>query len=264
MASYYDEYSYYGEPDYYGGSATYQEPDTYNQPNIYYEEPNEEPNNYEEPQYYDLEDVPYCHTGSEPADNELGYENGPTYEDMIPRLPCYEDLHPIYQDHVEGLGDCTVEEDRDDEECGSNKFAECPPCHPSLNNVADNDCPSGWVNPDPNYELSLEKWEALVAEQNAAEEADLVKREQKLEETFVLFNSMDPLEQDELNNRLDLLYEDMDDTHSYYRKFMDIFGLMAAEKNTPLFSLDTAALPPQFECSPQSQNHIFPTISRPP
>jgi len=32
-------------------------------------------------------------------------------------------------------------------------------------NVADGVHPSGWVNPDPNYELSLEEWEVLVAKQ---------------------------------------------------------------------------------------------------
>ena len=54
-----------------------------------------------------------------------------------------------------------------------NESAEYPPHCPSLNNVADNVCPSGWVNPDPNDELSDEEWEALVAEENAADDATL-------------------------------------------------------------------------------------------
>ena len=128
--------------------------------------------------------------------------------------------------------------------------------------VADGVHPSGWVNPDPNYELSLEEWEVLVAEQNAADDATLAKLEQELEECLVLYNSMDPPKQDELNNRLDLLDEDVDDTRSHYCKFMDVFSLVAAEEHSPLSSLDTVALPPQFECSPCSQNHINPTISK--
>ena len=190
MASYYDDYTCYSEPDYYGSPNTYQEPDNYVQlPNTYY---SEEPQYYEEPQpqyyeepqpqYYEelqpqyYEDAPlHCHTNLEPVDNELGYENGPTYDNMISKLPCYEDLHPIYQDPTdwEGLGDCKAEEDRDDEGHGSNESAEYPPHCPSLNNVADNVCPSGWVNPDPNDELSDEEWEALVAEENAADDAAL-------------------------------------------------------------------------------------------
>jgi len=104
----------------------------------------------------------------------------------------------------------------------------------------------------------------LVAEQNAADNAALDKREQELEECFSLFSSMDPLEQDELNNRLDLLDNEVDDMRGYYCQFMDIFSLMAAEKHSPLFSLDTMALPPQLERSPHSQNHINSTVSRPP
>ena len=121
-------------------------------------------------------------------------------------------------------------------------------------NVANNVYPSGWVNLDPNYELSLEEWEVLVAEQNAADDATLAKLEQELEECLVLYNSMDPPKQDELNNRLDLLDEDVDDTRSHYCKFMDVFSLVAAEEHSPLSSLDTVALPPQFEHSPHSQN----------
>jgi len=282
MASYYDDYTYYGEPDYYGSSNTYQEPDNYVQPpNTYSEEPqyyedapychaglepannelgNEEPNNYEEPQYY-KDAPPRRHMGSEPVDDEPGYENGPTYDNAILRLPCYEDLHPIYQDDVEGLGDCAVEEDRDDEGHGSNESAEYPPHCPSLDNVTDNICPSGWVNPDPNDELSDEEWEALVAEHNAASAADLDAREQKIKECVALLDSMDPLEQDKLNNRLDLLIDDMDDAHNFYRKFMDLVDLMAVEKSSLLFSLDTMALPPQFDCSPDSPPHITSTAS---
>jgi hypothetical protein len=173
-------------------------------------------------------------------------------------------LHPIYQDHVEGLGDCAAEEDRDDEGHRSNKSAEYHLHHPSLNNVADNVYSSGWVDPDPNYELSLEEWEVLVAEQNAADDAALYKQEQELEECLALLASMDPLEQDELNNRIDLLNDDVDDMRSEYHKFMDIFSLMAADKHSLLFSLDTMALPPQFESSPHSQNRINSTVSRPP
>jgi len=285
MASYYDEYNYYGEPDYYGGSVTYQEPNNYDhhQPNIDYEEPNNyeepQPQYYEElqPQYYEelqpqyYENVPpHCHAGLEPADDELGneepnncedasyfhaspkptgdereYENWPTYDDMILRLPCYEDLHPIYQDHVEGLGNCAVEEGRDDEGHGSKKSVEYPPHPPSLDNVTDNVCPSGWVNPDPNDELSDEEWEALVAEHNAAENAADNARERELEEYFAVLNSMDPLEQDELKRRIDLLAvdEDMDNLHTFYRLFLNALNLMAAEKS-PLFSLETMAPPP--------------------
>ena len=81
---------------------------------------------------------------------------------------------------------------------------------------------------------------------------------------LALFASMDPLEQDELNNRMDLLDNDVDDICSHYCKFMDIFSLMATEEHSPLSSLDTMALPPQFECSPHSQNHINSTVSKPP
>ena len=249
MASYYDDYTCYSEPDYYGSPNTYQEPDNYVQPpNTYY---SEEPQYYEEPQpqYYEelqpqyYEDaLLHCHTNLEPVDNKLGYENGPTYNVMISKLPCYEDLHPIYQDPTdwEGLGDCEAEEDRDDEGHGSNESAEYPPHCPSLDNVADNVCPSGWVNPDPNDELSDEEWEALVAEENAADNAALDAWEQELEEYFAVFNSMGPLEQDELNSKIDLLAvgEDMDDWRTFYLLFLKALNLMAAEKPSPLFSLE--------------------------
>ena len=62
-----------------------------------------------------------------------------------------------------------MEEDRDNEGHGFNESSEHPPHCPSLDNI----CPSGWVNPDPNCELSDEEWEALVAEQNAADDAAL-------------------------------------------------------------------------------------------
>jgi hypothetical protein len=155
-----------------------------------------------------------------------------------------------------------VEEDRDDKERGSNKSAEYPPHHPCPNNVADNVYPSGWVNLDPNYELSLEEWEVLVAEQNAADDAALDKREKELEECLALFASMDPLEQDEVNNRMDLLDDDVDDTRSFYCQFMDVANLVAAEKPSPLFSQDTMALPPQFEYSPQNRTNS--TVARQP
>ena len=283
MASYYDDYTYYGEPDYYGSSDTYQEPNNYAQSNIY-EEPqyfedtlychaslepahgNEEPN-YEEPQYYE-DAPPHCHTDSEPVDDDPGYENWPTYNDAIPRLLCYEDLHPIYQDHAEGLGDCAMEEVRDDEGHGSNKSAEYPPHSPSLDNIANNVCLSDWVDPDPNDELSDEEWKALVAEQNAASNAEFDAREQKINECVALLNSMDPLEQDKLNYRLDLLVDDADDAYIFHRKFMDLVNLMAVEKSSLLFSLDTTALPPQFDCSPDPPPHITSTASarqpRPP
>ena len=207
MASYYEDYTYYSELDYYGSPNTYQEPENYDQlPNTYY---SEEPQYYEDashyleptdnkPQYY--ENALYYHTRLEPVDDE----NWPTYETLILSLPCYKDLHPIYQDptYWEKLGDCEAEEDRDDKGHRSNESAEYPPHCPSLNNVADNVCPSGWVNPDPNDELSDEEWEALVAEENAADDATLDAWEQELEEYFAVFNSMGPLEQDELNSKI--------------------------------------------------------------
>ena len=280
MASYYDEYNYYREPSYYGGSDTYQEPNNYAQSNVYKEpqyfedapychaslEPahnelgNKEPN-YEEPQYY-KDAPPHYHTDSEPVDNEPGYENGPTYDNVILRLPCYEDLHPIYQDHAKGLGDCAVEEVRDDKGHGSNKSAEHPPHSPSLDNVANNVCPSDWVDPDPNDELSDEEWKALVAEQNAASNAEFNAQEQKINECVALLDSMDPLEQDKLNNRLDLLVDDTDDAYIFHCKFMDLVNLMAVEKSSLLFSLETMALPPQFDCpeSPHPSHHIDSTV----
>jgi len=260
MATYYDDWEYHTEPQSYGEPQYYEDtPYNYEEPQ-YYEDV---PNSYEEPQYY--EDMPYCHVGLELADDEPRYEEGPTYDDMIPCLPCYEDLHPIYQDCDEGFRDCVVEEDQEDEEHGSNKSVEYPPHHPNLNNVANNTISPVWVDPDPNYELSLEEWEVLVAEQNAADDAILAKLEQELEETLALYNPMDPLEQDELNNRIDLLDEDVDDTRSLYQKFMDTFNLMAAEKHSSSPSLDTMVPPPpQLECSPRSLNHINPTVPRPP
>ena len=136
-----------------------------------------------------------------------------------------------------------MEEGRDDEGHGSNKSVEYPPRPPSLDNVADNVCPSGWVNPDPNDELSDEEWEALVAEHNAAADAALDARERDLEEYYTVFNSMDPLEQDELNSRMDLLAvgEDM-------------------EKPSSLFSLDAMAPPPP----PPPPPHTASTVPRPP
>jgi len=166
MATYYDEWEYHTEPQ------NHEEPQYYQ----------DAPNSYEEPQYY--EDTPFCHASLEPANDEPRYEDGPTYDDVILSLPCYEDLHPIYQDYVEGFGGCVVEEDQDGKECGSNKSAEYPPHLPRPNNVY----PSGWVNLDPNYELSLEEWEVLVAEQNATANAVLAKLEQELEECLVLYN----------------------------------------------------------------------------
>ena len=217
MATYYDEWEYHTGPQNYEEPQYYKDtPNSYEEPQYY----QDAPNGYEEPQYY--EDTPYCHAGLEPANNELRYGNEPTYNNMILSPLRYEDLHPIYQDHVEGLGDFAVEEDQNDKGHGSNKSAEYPPHHPSPNNVADNVYSSGWVNPDPNYELSLEEWEVLVAEQNAADDAALDKREQELEECLALFASMDPLEQDEVNNRMDLLDDDVNDIHSHYCKFMDI------------------------------------------
>ena len=111
MASYYDDYTYYSEPNYYGSPNTYQKPNNYVQPPII-----QEPQYYEDaphcleptdnkPQYY--KDAPHYHTGLEPIDDK----NWPMYEALILSLPCYEDLHPMYQDHAKGLGDCTVEED---------------------------------------------------------------------------------------------------------------------------------------------------------
>jgi len=137
------------------------------------------------------------------------------------------------------------EEGRDDKGHGSNKSVEYPPHPPSLDNVTDNVCPSGWVNPDPNDELSDEEWEALVAEHNAADNAADNARERELEEYFAVLNSMDPLEQDELKRRIDLLAvdKDMDDLHTFYRLFLNALNLMAAEKS-PLFSLETMAPPP--------------------
>ena len=259
MASYYDNYTCYGEPDYYGSPNTYQEPNNYVQPpNTYY---SEEPQYYEdaphyleptdnEPQYY--EGALHYHTGLEPVDDE----NWPMYEVPILSLPRYEDLHPMYQDHAEGLGDCAVEEDQDDEGHGSNESAECPPSPLSVKNIC------SWVNPDPNCELSDEEWEALVAEHNAAADAALDARERELEEYYAIFNSMDPLEQDELNSRMDLLAvgEDMDNSRTFYPLFLKALNLMAAEKPSPLFSLDTIALPPQFDCSPYP-HHIDSIVS---
>ena len=46
---------------------------------------------------------------------------------------------------------------------------------------------------------------------------------------------MDPLEWDKLNNRLDLLVDDMDDVHNFHCKFMDLVNLMA-ERNPPFYS----------------------------
>ena len=206
----------------------------------------------------------------EPVDDEPGYENGPTYNDMILKLLHYEDLHPIYQDPTdwEGLGDdCVAEEDRDNAGHRFNESAEYPPHCPSLDNVADNVCPSGgWVNPDPNNELSDEEWEALVAEQNAASNADLDAQEQKIKECVALLDSMDPLEWDKLNNRLDLLVDDMDDAHNFHCKFMDLVNLMAVDKFSLLFSLDTMAPPPQVDCSPPSfpPLHTASTVTQPP
>ena len=254
MASYYDDYTYYSEPDYYGSSNTYQEPDNYIQPpNTYY---SEEPQYYEdtphcleptdnEPQYY--KDALHYHTGLEPVDDE----NWPMYEALILSLPRYEDLHPMYQDYTEGLGDCAVEEEQDDEGCGSNESAECPPSPLSVKNVC------SWVDPDPNCELSDEEWEALVAEHNAAADAALDARERELEEYYAVFNSMDPLEQDELNSRMDLLAVGEDR--------MDLLAVGEdMEKPPSLFSLDAMALPPQFDCSPDPPHYIDSTVSRLP
>jgi len=88
----------------------------------------------------------------------------------------------------------------------------------------------------------------LVAEHNAAADAALDAREWDIEEYYAVFNSMD-LEQDELNSRMDLLAA---------------LNLMAAEKPSSLFSLDTMALPPQFDCSPDPPHHIDSTVSRLP
>jgi hypothetical protein len=153
MASYYDDYTYYSEPNYYGSSNTYREPTD------------------NEPQYY--EDALHCHTGLEPIDNE----NWPTHEVLIQSLLCYKDLHPIYQDPIKGLGDYAAEDDRDSEGHKwfdkPNESVEYLPHHSSLNDIADNVHPSGWVNPDLNNELSDEEWEVLVVEQNAADDAAL-------------------------------------------------------------------------------------------
>ena len=74
---------------------------------------------------------------------------------------------------------------------------------------------------------------------------------------------MGPLEQDELNSKIDLLAvgEDMDDLRTFYLLFLKALNLMAAEKPSPLFSLDTMALPPQFDCSPDPPHHIDSTVS---
>ena len=74
---------------------------------------------------------------------------------------------------------------------------------------------------------------------------------------------MDPLKQDELNSRMDLLAvgEDMDNSRTFYPLFLKALNLMAAEKPSPLFSLDTMALPPQFNCSPDPPHHIDSTVS---
>jgi hypothetical protein len=276
MASYYDNYTYYGEPDYYGSSNTYQEPNNYvHPPNTYYSE---------EPQYY--EDAPHCHASLEPTDNEPQYykdalhchtglepiddENWPMHKALIQSLPCYEDLHPMYQDPIKGLGDYAAEGDQDGEGhewCDKpNESIEYPPHHPSLNDVADNVHPSSWVNPDPNNELSDEEWEILVVEQNAADDAALEEQEWELEEYFALFNSIDPLEQDELEHRMCLLEEgdDLDDSCTFYPWFLKAVNLMAAAKPTPSFSLDTMALPPQFNCSPDPLHHIDSTVSQLP
>ena len=74
---------------------------------------------------------------------------------------------------------------------------------------------------------------------------------------------MGPLEQDELNSKIDLLAvgEDMDDRRTFYLLFLKALNLMAAEKPSPLFSLETMALPPQFDCSPHPPPHIASTVS---
>jgi len=61
---------------------------------------------------------------------------------------------------------------------------------------------------------------------------------------------MDPLEQDELKRRIDLLAvdEDMDDLCTFYCLFLNALNLMAAEKS-PLFSLETTAPPPPHTAS---------------
>jgi len=172
------------------------------------------------------------------------------------------------QDPVEGLGDYAAEGDRDGKGhkwCDEpNESAKYPPHCPSLDNVTDNICPSGWIDPDPNNELSDEEWEALVAEQNAASNADFDAQEQKIKECVALFDSMDPLEQDKLNNRLGLLLDDADDAYNFHCKFMDLVNLMAVEKSSLLFSLDTMALPPQFDCSSNPPHHTDSTVSRLP
>ena len=103
----------------------------------------------------------------------------------------------------------------------------------------------------------------MVAEHNADADAALDAQEWELEEYYAVFNSMDPLKQDELNSRMDLLAvgEDMDDSHTFYPLFLKALNLMAAEKPSPLFSLDTMALPPQFDCSPDPPHHIDSTVS---
>ena len=100
-------------------------------------------------------------------------------------------------------------------------------------------------------------------EHNADADAALDAQERELKEYYAVFNSMDPLEQDELNSRMDLLAvgEDMDNSRTFYPLFLKALNLIAAEKPSPLFSLDTMALPPQFNCSPDSPHHIDSTVS---
>ena len=104
----------------------------------------------------------------------------------------------------------------------------------------------------------------MVAEQNAASNTDFGAQEQKVKECVALLDSMDPLEQDKLNNRLGLLLDDVDNAYNFHHKFMDLVNLMAVEKSSLLFSLDTMALPPQFDCSSNPPHHTDSTVSRLP
>ena len=75
---------------------------------------------------------------------------------------------------------------------------------------------------------------------------------------------MDPLEQNELEHRMGLLGEDnnRNDLHTFYSCFLKAVNLMAAAKPSLLFSLETMALPPQFDCSPDLHHHIASIVSQ--
>ena len=65
------------------------------------------------------------------------------------------------------------------------------------------------------------------------------------------------------SNKINLLAvgEDMDDLRTFYLLFLKALNLMAAEKPSSLFSLETMAFPPQFDCSPHPPPYIASTVS---